>query len=159
MRTSERSVLVRGALGTKAVRSIELSKTSRAKPATSQRRTAPVGPHAFLFALPSLVFGLLVLFELNLLCDFEWLVRCLNGLSDAGGKSIYGRMFNDEWENGWVPHSQPGMLSMANAGPNTNSSQFFITTASAAHLDQVHVAFGKVLSSLVSWCCDVVPLF
>merc|ERR1719335_74956 len=47
----------------------------------------------------------------------------------TGGESIYGDMFADEWENGVVPHSKPMLLSMANRGPNTNGSQFFLTVA------------------------------
>lgn len=70
------------------------------------------------------------------------------GADDAWGESIYGGFFPDESFE--VKHTGPGLLTMANHGPNTNGAQFFITFFPLPHLDGKHVVFGKVLDGWIT---------
>lgn len=64
-----------------------------------------------------------------------------------GGKSVWGKAFEDEFKPN-LTHQGRGILSMANSGPNTNGSQFFITFRSCRHLDRKHTVFGKIVGGL-----------
>jgi peptidylprolyl isomerase len=64
-----------------------------------------------------------------------------------GGESIWGKPFKDEFKPGYA-FDNPGVLAMANAGPSTNGSQFFITTVRTPHLNGYHTIFGHVLNGM-----------
>ena len=81
---------------------------------------------------------------------------------DGRGISIYGETFQDEPSGLALLHSTPGLLSMANSGPNTNGCQFFITCNKASHLDGKHVIFGRIMdadSMLVVRKIEAVPVY
>lgn len=74
-----------------------------------------------------------------------------------GGESIYGAKFEDEFVPSLM-HDSPGILSMANAGPNTNGSQFFITVVATPWLNARHTVFGKVIKGMdVVYAISQVP--
>ena len=75
------------------------------------------------------------------------LMMILNKFSGKGGDSYWGGPFKDEFKQ-FLSHTGRGILSMANSGPDTNKSQFFITYRSCKHLDSKHTVFGKIVGGL-----------
>ncbi|KAL2895899.1 Peptidyl-prolyl cis-trans isomerase CYP40, partial [Bienertia sinuspersici] len=79
----------------------------------------------------------------------------ISGGGESGGESIYGEKFDDE--NFQLRHERKGMLSMVNTGPNTNGSQFFITTTQTHQFSGNHVVFGIVIKGWALFNCGEIP--